>query len=803
MPESAGAAHSAPGMKLSLEWLRAYVDYAGSPSELSDLLTFAGIEVEAIATRGADFPKVVVAQILTSRQHPNADRLSVCEVDDGLGQGPRQIVCGAKNYKVGDKVPLALPGAVLPGDFKIKEGKLRGELSAGMLCSGKELGIGEDQSGLLILPADTRVGAPIGEVFPPETVLEIEITPNRPDWLSHVGVAREISALTGAALRPPVVAEVHAQEEAGIRVTIDEDARIGCPFYTATRLDGVKVGPSPDWLRARLEAVGLRPINNIVDVTNYVMMELGQPLHAFDLAKLEGGGIRVRLAEPGETLHALDGRTYALKPHHLVIGDAAGHGSGLAGVMGGEGTGVTETTSSVVLECAYFQPALVRRTARETGLSSDASYRYERGVNAGGVSAAAHRAVALILEIAGGTAHRMVTCGEVDALVAPRIVPLCHERLEALVGIPIEPARVQAILAALGLTQSPEGWSVPSWRRDLEREVDLIEEVTRVVGLEAVPGRALGRMAPSSPVDRSYDFRMELRRSLAALGFHEAITLSLVPARDVAGVEEAAALKNPLSEDQVALRSDLLPGLLQCAARNARSGRSDLRLFELGRIFAKSTPLGEPEALRLTLLMTGAATAPSWRGDGTHQLDLHDLRGILERLLPVGRELEFVRTKRTGLLLAVEVRAGGKPLGNAGQLDPARTRELDLRAPVFAADLDAVAFEALASGDRRFAALPRFPAVTRDIALLVDLAVPHAGLAAAMRAAQEPLLSSLLPFDIFTDPKGERVPAGKKSVAYSLTYRAEEKTLTNDEVNAAHARVKKALGDAVAVQFRE
>ncbi len=790
-------------MKLSLKWLRESVDFDGTPAQLSDLLTFAGVEVEDIQTRGVDIAGIVVAQILESKQHPNADRLSVCQVDDGSGQGPRQIVCGAKNYRVGDKVPLALPGAVLPGDFKIKEGKLRGELSAGMMCSGKELGLGEDHSGLLILPADSRIGAPIRELFPAETVLEIEVTPNRPDLLSHVGVAREISALTGKPLKRLPLEPTDAEGDPGVTVEIEAGAREGCPFYTATRVDGVVVGPSPAWLREHLESVGLRPINNIVDIANFVMMELGQPLHAFDLAKLGGGGIRVRLAQAGESLHALDGKHYKLQPHQLVIGDAAGVGSALGGVMGGEESGVTAATTSIVLEAAWFQPSLIRRTSRETGLSSDSSYRYERGVDPAAVESGARRALALIREIAGGSLRPMVRSGDLAALSAPRGIPFRHARLESVLGVPVAPARVDQILTALGLAKQVEGWSAPSFRRDLEREIDLIEEITRVVGLDAVPGRAQGRIAPGSASDRAYDAQQDLRRRLAALGFHEARTLSLVSAKDAAAGADAPFLKNPMSEDQVALRPSLLPGLLACAARNARAGRADLRLFELGRVFSTATPAGTSEPMHLALVVTGAVTERSWREGAPRATDLYDLRAVLEALVPVGAPLELERAEPADLALAVEISRAGRKLGLAGMLRPAAAEALDLRGAVLVAMLDADVLLSFAAGERRFTPLPRFPAVTRDLAIVVDQSIGHAAISGAMRASKEPLLTGVTPFDVFTDASGVKVPADKKSVAYSLTYRSEDRTLTTEEVNVAHARVKKALGEVVAVQFRE
>lgn len=789
-------------MNLSFQWLREFVPFDGTPAQLSDLLTFAGVEVEDVRQRGVEAGHVVVAQILESKQHPNADRLSVCQVDDGSGQ-PRQIVCGAKNYKVGDKVPLALPGAVLPGGIKIKEGKLRGEKSSGMLCSAIELGLGEDASGLLILAPDAQVGAPLAQLPPADTIFEIEITPNRPDLLSHAGVAREISALTGRAATLPACLPPKAEGEAGIEVRILEEARESCPYYTATRIDGVRVGPSPAWLRDRLESIGLRSINNVVDVTNFVMMELGQPLHAFDLAKVGGGGIEVRRARAGEQFHALDGRIYTLQPHHCVIGDFAGEADGLGGVMGGELSGVTTASTSIVLEAAYFQPTLIRRTSRDLGLASDASYRFERGADAACIQRAVARASALILELGGGTARPTVACGDASDLTAARTVGLRHARLEALMGIAVEPARVDAILTALGLTKTPDGWSVPSFRRDLEREVDLIEEVVRVVGLDAVPGRAQGRIAPSSATDRAYDAGMALRRTLAGLGFSEARSLSLIAARDVPAGAAVLALKNPLNEDQVALRPTLLTGLLAAASRNARAGSVDLRLFELGRIFPPSTPAGQREPLRLALLLTGAAAPANWRGATGRALDLHDLQAVLERLLPPGARLTAERSERPGYPLAVEFKLDGQVLGFAGQLEKAQADALDLRAAVFCAELDADILLSRTATQAVFSPLPRFPAVTRDIAMLVDRTVSHAVISAAVGTAQEPLLTAVTPFDIFTDPQGVKVPAEKKSVAYSFTYRAADRTLTTEEVNAAHSRVKSALAAGVAVQFRE
>ncbi len=413
-------------MKFSVNWLREFVELPAKVEDLADLLTFAGVEIEGIERRGLDLDHVVVGQINASTQHPNADRLSVCEVDDGTNS-KRQIVCGAKNYKVGDKVPVALPGAALPNGLKIKVSKLRGVESQGMLCSPVELGVSEESDGLLILAPDVPIGAPIGSLFPPDTILDVEITPNRSDLISYMGLAREIAALSGKNLKQDD-AVVLPPSTGGVRISAPRE----CPFYSARRIENVTVRPSPDWLRTKLESAGLRPINNIVDITNFVMLELGQPLHAFDADKLQGA-IHVRLAEDGEKFLALDGRTYALTSDNLMIADEA-RAVAIGGVMGGEDTGVTETTRSVLLESAYFLPSSIRRTARNLNLPSDASYRFERGVDPGMTLRASARAAQLIAELAGGQpAAETAVAGELPA--APANVTLRFARCEQLLGV--------------------------------------------------------------------------------------------------------------------------------------------------------------------------------------------------------------------------------------------------------------------------------------------------------------------------------------------------------------------------------
>src|SRR5438094_298936 len=471
-------------MKFSANWLREFVDLPKNQEEIADLLTRAGVETENIETRGAKIDNVVVSQITASSRHPNADRLTVCEVDDASGT-KRQIVCGATNYKVGDKVPLALPGTKLPNGTEIRKSKLRGVESEGMLCSPIELGLGDDASGLLILSPDAKIGMPIGDLFPADTILDVEITPNRGDLLSHFGLAREIAALTGKKLRDPPPLRTADTTASEVKISASRE----CPFFSARKIDNVKVGPSPQWLRAKIESVGIRSINNIVDVSNFVMLELGQPTHAFDADKLRGG-INVRLARDGEKFLALDGKTYSLKPEMCVVADQE-RVVGIGGVMGGEETGVTESTKNVLLEAAYFLPASIRRTARELNLPTDASYRFERGVDPEMILRASQRATDFIREIAqGDPAKETAVAGTL--LSNPPDVFLSYKKCDQVLGIGIEPKTIDKVLTRFGLKKISAAeitkWKIPSYRRDLQRDVDLIEEVVRAYGAERIPG---------------------------------------------------------------------------------------------------------------------------------------------------------------------------------------------------------------------------------------------------------------------------------------------------------------------------
>ena len=586
-------------MKFSVNWLREFVDLPKNPEDIAELLTRAGIETKNIETRGANIDKVIVSQITASSRHPNADRLTVCEVDDGSGT-KRQIVCGATNYKVGDKVPLALPGAKLPNGTEIRKSKLRGVESEGMLCSPIELGLGEDASGLLILSPDAKVGAPIADLFPADTILDVEITPNRGDLLSHFGLAREIAALSGAATPSPRPGEAARGRAGSITIAATRE----CPFFSLRKIDNVKVGPSPQWLRAKIESVGVRSINNIVDISNFVMLELGQPTHAFDADKLKDG-INVRLARDGEKFLALDGKTYSLKPDNCVIADQE-RAVGIGGVMGGEETGVTDSTKNILLEAAYFLPASIRRTARDLNLQSDASYRFERGVDPDMILRASQRAAELMREIAGGSpAKEIHVAGELPA--DPADVSLSYEKCSRVIGVAIEPKTVDEILTRFGLrktagTSDSATWKIPSYRRDLQRDVDLIEEVLRAYGIDKIPGRTRGRFMPTSAADSSHDVEtLFLRHRLTGSGLSEVRTSKLI-SRSAMASDKAVELRNPLSEDHVALRPNLISGLLDVLERNIRAGAESVSIFEIGRVFIP--PSGKEER-HLGILLWG------------------------------------------------------------------------------------------------------------------------------------------------------------------------------------------------------
>jgi phenylalanyl-tRNA synthetase beta chain len=788
-------------MKFSVNWLREFVDLPKEPEEIAELLTRAGVETENIETRGAKIDKVIVSQVTASSRHPNADRLTVCEVDDGSGT-KRQIVCGATNYKVGDKVPLALPGAVLPsrreaeGEFQIKVTKMRGVESEGMLCSAIELSLGSDAAGLLILSPEAKIGAPISDLFPSDTILDVEITPNRGDLLSHFGLAREIAALTGKKLKSTPTESKIPVKKTGITISTTRE----CPFFSARKIDNVQVGPSPQWLRAKIESVGIRSINNIVDISNFVMLELGQPTHAFDADKLKGA-INVRLARDGEKFLALDGKTYALKRDMCVVADQE-RAVGIGGVMGGEETGVSESTKNVLLEAAYFLPASIRKTARELSLPSDASYRFERGVDPEMILRASQRATELIQEIAGGTPAKEVNvAGKIPP--SPADVSLTYEKCDRVVGIAIKPKQIDEILTGFGLKKTSAAkttkWKIPSYRRDLQRDVDLIEEVVRAYGAEKIPGTDRSRAMPSSLADRSHDLESALRERLVARGLSEVRTSKLIPRNAPAFSENAIALQNPLSEDHVALRPSLLSGLLGVFERNVRAGAERVALFELGRVFVP--PSGREERRAGFLVWGKIVSDPHWRTADQGELDFFDLKGAVESVFP--QKLSFQRSTRPTLSLAVEIYAGNQLIGIAGQLSRFSLK-IDAPGDVFVAELSLDRPVQGLGSRATFREFGRFPAITRDIAMVLSEELTHEEILKVIFLGNPPWLERAEFFDQFVgDEAARRFGPNKKSVAYRLTYRDRSRTLTSEEVSAVHAKIRERLQRDLGAELRE
>jgi phenylalanyl-tRNA synthetase beta chain len=777
-------------MKFSVNWLREFVELPENPEEIADLLTRAGVETENIETRGAKIERVIVSQILASSRHPTADRLTVCEVDDGSGT-KQQIVCGATNYKVGDKVPLALPGAKLPNGMEIRKSKLRGVESEGMLCSPIELGLGEDASGLLILSPDAKIGAPIADLFPTDTILDIEITPNRGDLLSHFGLAREIAALTGKKLKSTARESKIPVKKTGVTITSTRE----CPFFSARKIDNVTVGPSPQWLRAKIESAGIRSINNIVDISNFVMLELGQPTHAFDANKLKDG-INVRLARGGEKFLALDGKTYSLKSDNCVVADQE-RVIGIGGVMGGEESALTDSTKNILLEAAYFLPASIRRTARELNLPSDASYRFERGVDPEMVLRASQRVTELVQEIAGGTpAKEIYVAGKLPP--NPADVSLSYEKCDRVVGIAIKPKTIDEVLTRFGLKKISAAkitkWKIPSSRPDLQRDVDLIEEVVRAYGAGRIPGTDRSRFTPSSAADRAHDLELQMRERLVAAGLNEVRTSKLLPRERFAFGENAIELRNPLSEDHVALRPFLLPGLLGVLDHNIRAGAERVAIFETGKVFE---PPSGAEKKRVAILLWGnVGSEVHWRNE-KRRVDFFDLKGAIE-LARSG--LSFRRGQHANFALAVEIRAGNQLVGLAGQLTNSLASTIDASGGVFVAEVS-LDFPISGLGSRAtFRELGKFPAISRDIAMIVAEDLTHEKIWEVIFHPTEPLLERVDFFDLFA---GTEIGEGKKSLAYRLTYRDQSRTLTSEEVNAAHAKIRERLRSDLGAELRE
>ncbi len=820
-------------MKVTLNWLKEYVDFDWSPEELAERLTMLGLEVEGVTRTGANFPGVVVAEVLVKDKHPNADKLSVCRVNDGHGE--RQIVCGAHNFKAGDKVPLILPGNTLlgkPGQppLTIKVGKIRGIESHGMMCSPQELGLPDDIEGLLILKPDAKPGQPFSEYIggaKPDVVYDLEVTPNRPDLNSVIGIAREISAVTGNPLRLPDVSITEAQAgkaEALVHVRLDDPEL--CPRYCARVVRGVKIGPSPEWLKTTLEAVGIRSISNVVDVTNYVMMETGQPLHAFDyrlLARSEKTGlptIVVRRAAEGEVFVTLDGQQRQLKTNNLLIADET-KAVALAGVMGGQNTEIRDDTTDVLLESAYFKPQNIRATSKGLDLRTESSYRFERGADAGICDWVSRRAAHLIIQTSGGTLPSAV----VDAYptpVHPKQITLRHAKVNELLGLDLRPDQIDGYLEQLDLrpvsrkarpvgevpsSAEPTTFKIPTFRVDLKREVDLIEEVARLYGVDRIPATPPRGALGSNAFDSKHDELTDVRRLLTGLGLYEAQGQTLISdaSAKLMGETGILALTNPLSSDMNVLRPALLPGLLDILRHNLSRKNEQVALFEVGRVFSPEKNGSAKEQRRIAIALTGPRSALFWSGgERDAKMDLWDLKGIVEELFDqMGLRGCSYAAREPGtspFLESADIRLGKLHIGRLGQLHPMLAKQYDLRDAVWLAEIDLDLALHRRNNDKAFTALPAFPPIRRDIAMLVPDTTTHEAVLQVVKQTKPANLESVDLFDVF---RGKNIAPGQKSMAYAFTYRNPERTLKDAEVNAEHERLTNALKDKLKATVRQ
>ncbi|MDX9874389.1 MAG: phenylalanine--tRNA ligase subunit beta [Spongiibacteraceae bacterium] len=784
-------------MKFNESWLRSWVNPSLDTAALAHQLTMAGLEVDAIEPVAGAFSGVVVGEILSVEQHPDADKLRVCQVAGG--PEPVQVVCGAPNARPGIKVPFATIGAVLPGDFRIKKAKLRGVESFGMLCAADELQLSDDGGGLLELPSDAPVGADLRAYLDlDDRVIEIGLTPNRADCLSLRGIAREVAVLNRLPFQEQVIAPVAPQIDDRFPVSIE--AAEDCPHYMGRVVRNVDPSrPSPAWLVERLRRCGLRSIDPIVDITNYVMLELGQPMHAFDLERL-ANGIVVRGARAGEELVTLDGQAVQLKAGDMVIADHE-QPVALAGVMGGKGSSVSAETRHIFLESAFFAPERMAGRARAYGLHTDSSHRFERGVDFALQAQALERATQLVLEIVGGEPGPVV---EVATEAMPTLEPivLARSSIASMLCVEIAPAEVEAILQGLGMTVTAmeEGWEVtpPSWRFDVRIEADLLEELARIYGYDKLPVRPINADLPLQPAPETRTPVERLKRFLVARGYQEAITYSFIdPALQARLDPEVTpvALRNPISADMAVMRTTLWAGLLRTLSHNLNRQQSRARLFETGLRFVPDAA-GLRQEPMLALLVTGQRFPESWTG-GNERVDFFDLKGDVEAVLAlaaISSDVIFERGSHPALHpgQTALLRRNGQTLGIVGALHPEIQRELELDEPVYLAELN---LDLLVEGQLpSFTELSRFPAVRRDLAVLVDRKVAAQAVLDVVRQAAGEQLRDLRLFDVY---EGKGIDPQRKSLALGLTFQHTSRTLAEDEVSDAVQQVV----DALASQF--
>ena len=808
-------------MKIPVSWLKEFVDVDLTPEEIAEKLTFSGTEVESIDLVGSAFSGIVVGEVKEVNPHPDADRLSLCKVFNG--SETLDVVCGASNYEVGEKVPFIGVGEKLPGGMKIKKARIRGQVSYGMMCSERELELSDSHTGIMLLDRSLEPGTPFSEVMgPPESVLELEVTWNRGDCLSVIGIARELAALTGAELRLPSVdyAETGDPVEQYASVALEDPA--GCPRYTARVLTGIGTGPSPAWMQKRLTLCGVRPISCIVDITNYVMLECGQPLHAFDYSLLKDGRIVIRRARAGERIATLDEIDRDISPDMLVIADAE-RPVAIAGVMGGAGSEIRDETDTVLLESAYFDPALTHRTSVTLGLGTESSHRFERGVDPDAVDWAGARAAALMVELGGATA----ATGSIDAYPDPREdrkVTCRFERTRSLLGADIGNDEIAGVLDAVGLrvTERDEDSctvAVPSYRSDIELEADCIEEVARLHGLDSIPvSIPQGTLVPGAS-DTPTRAMQVCRDALIGLGLSETLNYSflsesLLDLFFADATADRVLLPNPVSADHGALRNSLIPQMAESLGRNLSRQVAQAALFEAGRVFLKTSDGSICEEDRLAIGLMGGVGRTG--GDPRNAVAPEEIflwmKGLITALAgtlkpgsgeagsPQGA-ISFESASRPYFEAesALAVRDGDRVIGVMGLLSADIRRNWRMTGPVAIAELSLEPLLVQVFNAVELSPLPAYPSVTRDMALLVDDAVRHGDIEQIIWDAAPEELTGLKLFDIF---KNEGIGEAKKSLAYTLTYRSLEKTLTDEDANGYHEAIKETLRRELNAEIR-
>lgn len=802
-------------MQVSFNWLKEYVSINLNPNELADLLTMAGIEVENVVETGDALDGVVVGEIVSLRSHPNADKLSLCTVE--TGRATCSVVCGAHNIQPGDKVPFAMVGTQLPNGMSIKKAKIRGEQSEGMLCSETELALGNDESGIMILSPETHVGQPIHQALGLEDyVLDISLTPNRPDCLSIIGVARQIAAITRQTVSLPTIHLKEKGEHINRLTSVAIEAPDLCPRYSARIISQITIGPSPFWMRRRLESGGMRSINNVVDATNYLLLEMGQPLHAFDLDLLDEKRIVVKRCNPGEQFTTLDGKERILPQDSLMICDGL-KPVALAGIMGGLNTEVSTKTRTVLLESAYFTPSGILRTSKKMGLRTESSQRFEKGVDPQGVTTALNRAAQLIAELAGGEVNPGAIDNHPNPIVPPPTINLSTQRTNAILGTTFSRDEIKETLGRLSFTvhdrdEDQLTATPPSYRVDVTESIDLIEEVAQVSGYENIPST----LPPTPNHPRKEDISLLLEKKtkghLAQQGYNEIITYSFISPTELANLNlppqdhrmNVLNILNPLSEDQSAMRTTLIPGLLTTMRNNIHQKNLDLKLFEVGQVFLVRDGDKLPEERKmLAALVTGLYQEESWNVE-KRDVDFYDLKGCLENLMDELhiRDYSFSPCQDSPVLhpfKALNIMVNHENVGIMGEVHPHVMDNFQLPQKAYIVELSLSPLIPHFSVHAGFRHLPKYPPVYRDIALVIDEQTPAQTVYDTIVKFKNKFIEEIKIFDYY---KGKSIPVGKKSLAYRLKYQAYDRTLTDLEVNVLHEELIKILYRELGAEIR-